>query len=188
MHGWEVGARRSKAPLRLADKSPLAKVLVRADADGGVARSLRVSFGCSARDDHDVLVIGSGPGEWSMLGAPGTAAAITARLEQVPDDGLVSVFDETHGRALLRIGGATASDVLSKLCAIDLSDNVTPDGTAFRSSLARVVTDVVRDDADGERSYLLGCERSYGRYLFDALIDAGAEYGVDVDGSLYPGV
>ena len=33
-----------------------------------------------------------------------------------------------------------------------------------------------------ERSYLLHCERSVGQYLFDALLDAGAEFGVEVDG------
>jgi glycine cleavage system aminomethyltransferase T len=41
---------------------------------------------------------------------------------------------------------------------------------------------VVRDDRDGEISYLLHCERSSGQYLFDALIDAGDEFGIEVDG------
>jgi sarcosine oxidase gamma subunit len=76
--------------------------------------------------------------------------------------------------------------VLAKVCAIDLADPVTPDGAAFRSSVARVVTDVTRDDqarpSGTVPSYLLGCERSYGQYLFDALLDAGTEFGIDTDG------
>jgi sarcosine oxidase subunit alpha len=40
----------------------------------------------------------------------------------------------------------------------------------------------IRDDAGGTRSYLLHCERSVGQYLFDALLKAGAEYGLTVDG------
>ena len=59
---------------------------------------------------------------------------------------------------------------------------MTPDGAAFRSSVAKVVTDVVRDDEDGSPSYLLHCERSYGQYLFDALLDAGDEFGVEISG------
>nr|MBA3490470.1 hypothetical protein [Rubrobacteraceae bacterium]MDQ3437616.1 hypothetical protein [Actinomycetota bacterium] len=73
-------------------------------------------------------------------------------------------------------------------CAIDLADDVTPDGAAFRSSVAKLVTDVVRDDIGGERSYMLHCERSSGQYLFDALIDAGDEFGIEVDGFVDPGI
>jgi glycine cleavage system aminomethyltransferase T len=54
--------------------------------------------------------------------------------------------------------------------------------------VARLVTDVVRDDIDGARSYLLHCETSSGRYLFEALLDAGGEFGIDVDGFSEPGV
>jgi heterotetrameric sarcosine oxidase gamma subunit len=105
----------------------------------------------------------------------------------VQDEGLVSVFDATHGRAIMRITGAKAPDLLAKVCAIDLADEVTPNGAAFRSSVAKLVTDVVREDSGGSRSYLLHCERSSGQYLFDALIDAGHEFGIEVDGFVDPG-
>ena len=51
-----------------------------------------------------------------------------------------------------------------------------PDGSALRGSVAGVVTDIIRDDVDGTRSYLVHCERSSGQYLWDTLLDAGAEY------------
>jgi hypothetical protein len=57
---------RSAAALRLADASPLAKLSVRADADGRFARALDVPFLRSRRED-DVLIVGSGPGEWLLL-------------------------------------------------------------------------------------------------------------------------
>jgi heterotetrameric sarcosine oxidase gamma subunit len=181
-YGWEVSARSSDADLRIMDCTPLAKVLVRAAADGGVARALGVPFGRAARDEHGTLVVGSGPGEWLLLDPPGTAAEVAGRVEEMPDEGLVSVFDATHGRALVRLTGEQAPDMLAKVCGIDFSDEVTPDGAAFRSSVAKLVTDVVRDDLDGERSYLLHCERSSGQYLFDALLDAGDEFGIEIDG------
>ena len=186
-HGWEVSARRSAAELKIIDCTPLAKTLVLASTDGELARTLGVPFGHAARDAHGTLVVGSGPGEWLLLSTPGTGAAITERVEQIKDDGLVSVFDATHGRALVRITGARAPDLLAKVCAIDFSEAATPNGAAFRSSVAKLVTDVVRDDRDGERSYLLHCERSSGQYLFDALIDAGDEYDIEVDGFVDPG-
>jgi heterotetrameric sarcosine oxidase gamma subunit len=81
-----------------------------------------------------------------------------------------------------RLTGPDAARALATLCAIDLRDRVTPDGAAFRSMVANVSTDVVRDDVDGVASYLLHCERTSGQYLFDALLDACAEFGGDVNG------
>ena len=185
-HGWEVSTRRTDADPRIMDCTPLAKVLVLASPSGGVARALGVPFGRTARDEHGTLVVGSGPGEWLLLGPPGASAALAGRVKEVSDEGLVSVLDATHGRALMRITGARTVDLLAKVCGIDLSEEVTPDGAAFRSSVAKLVTDVVRDDCDGERSYLLHCERSSGQYLFDALIDAGDEFGIEVEGFAAP--
>ncbi|MFC5995744.1 sarcosine oxidase subunit gamma [Pseudonocardia hispaniensis] len=189
-HGWEVSGARSTAALTIADETPMAKVAVRAPFDGAVARLLGVGFGRAARGPADLhaqgpaaaLVIGSGPGEWLVLAAPGTAPALRDRLETlVAGTGeFASVIDLTHGRALLRLRGAEVPAMLAKVCAIDLSDDVIADGAAFRSSVARLVTDVVRDDVDGVPSYLLHCERSSGQYLFDALLDAGAEFGIEV--------
>lgn len=180
-HGWEVSTRRSTAALRITDCTPLDKLLVRAPADGVVAGALAVAFGRAARDGRDVLVVGSGPGEWTLLARPGSGAA-AASAAALPGGELTSVVDVTSGRALIRVTGADAAAMLAKVCAVDLADAVTPDGAAFRSSVAKLVTEVVRDDLDGERSYLLHCERSYGQHLFDALLDAGAESVIDVDG------
>ena len=186
-HGWEVSARRSAADLKIIDCTPLAKVLVLASTEGELARALRVPFGRAARDAYETLVVGSGPGEWLLLAEPGTSAAVTQRVEEVKGERLVSVFDATHARALVRITGARTPDLLAKVCAIDFADGVTPNEAAFRSSVAKLETDVVRDDSGGSRSYLLHCERSSGQYLFDALIDAGHEFGIEVDGFVDPG-
>ena len=82
----------------------------------------------------------------------------------------------------MRLAGAAAAALLAKICAIDFSDGVTPDGAAFRSSVAKLVAEVVRHDCDGEPAYLLQCDRAFGQYLFDAVLDAGTEFGIEVDG------
>ena len=180
--GWEVSDHRATTDLRLADLTPLAKVLVRARPDGRAADEIAVPFGRAARDAAGLLVVGSGPGEWTVLGPAGSSAGLVSRFGALADDGLVTATDITHGRALLRLTGPDAARLLAKVCASDLHDSVTPDGSALRSSVAKLVTDLVRDDRAGTPSYLLHCERSSGRYLHEALLDAGKEFGIDADG------
>ncbi|WP_232664068.1 FAD-dependent oxidoreductase [Pseudonocardia sp. TRM90224] len=171
----------------VTDLSHLTKVHVRAPHGGAVGAALGIAFGRAVRDEHGALVVGSGPGEWLVLAEPtdvGAAERVAAKVD-VPDE-FVSVVDLTHGRAMLRIAGPRAADVLAKVCAIDLSDDVTPDGAALRTSIAKVVTDLVRTDLartdlPGERGFVLHCERSSGQYLLDALLDAGEEFGIQFD-------
>ncbi len=196
--GWAVGDRVTGAALTLADLGPLAKVAVRAAPDGRVARSLGPAFGRSQRDGTGALVVGSGPGEWLVLGAPGTQDALRERLAGLvaADGEFASVVDLTYGRALMVLRGAQAPDVLAKVCAIDLSEDSVPNGAALRTSVAKLVTDLVREDttAPGEvteggelvPTYLLHCERSSGQYLYDALLDAGAEFDIVTDGFPWP--
>jgi heterotetrameric sarcosine oxidase gamma subunit len=172
--GWEVSAIRADgADLTLTDCTPLAKVAVASRQPG--FRGVR--FGRAARQEDGTLVVGSGPGEWLLVGPPGQAAALAGPIG--PD---ASYVDLTHGRALVRLTGHRAPDVLARLCAVDLDDELVPDGAALRTAVATVATDIVRDDRDGTRSYLLHCERSVGQYLFSSLLRAGAEYGLAVDG------
>lgn len=188
--GWETTARHATGGLRLTDLGPLVKLTVRGPADGSVRTALGASFGRTARPRGGplagALVVGSGPGEWLVLGAPGTGGDLLAGVGSIVADSeeFASVVDVTHGRALMRLTGEATPLLLSKVCAIDLADRVVPNGSAFRSSVARIVTDVVRDDradgAAGTRSYLLHCERSSGQYLADSLVDAGIEYGIEV--------
>jgi len=189
--GWEVSGCRARAGLTLTDCTPLAKVGVRAPVGGRAAAELTAPFGRAARDPGGILVVGSGPGEWLMLAAPGQAAALIGRAEELasrcPGE-LITATDLTHGRALIRLSGPRGADVLRKVCGIDVSDGITPDGAAFRTSVAAVATDVIRDDAGGALSYLLHCERSSGAYLFGELLAAGSEFGIEIDGFTPPGI
>ncbi len=195
--GWVVSGSRSGAALTLTDCTPLAKVAVRAGPDGAMARDLGVPFGSAARQslaagtsDDEVLVVGSGPGEWLVLAAPGQQAGLVGLLSSLAgdQDEPVSVVDMTHGRALIRIAGERSADLLAKECAVDLGERTFPPGAALRSAVAGLATDLVRDDRGGTRSYLLHCERSSGQYLYDSLLDAGAEFGAETDGFVLPGI
>jgi heterotetrameric sarcosine oxidase gamma subunit len=179
---WEVSGRRSPATLRLADLSALAKVQVRSRTQNDGL--MGVPFGQAERDGSGNLVIGEGPGEWLALGPSGRERAIRSRLDAIGGASFTTVTDLTHGYALGRLTGEQARAVLSKLCPVDLSARNAPNGTVFRTLFAGLVACVVRDDVNGVLSYLCYCERSSGQYLFDVIMDAGSEFGIDADG--YP--
>lgn len=179
--GWMVSGRRSAADLTMVDLAPVAKVGVRADPSGSMSEALETMVGSA-------VVTCAAPGEWLVLAAPEDRIALVAELEQMArgTGDFVTVVDLTHGRALMRLTGHHAAGVLAKECAVDLSDRGCPDGRSLRTRIAGLAVDVVRDDRTRVPSYLLHCERSSGQYLFDVLLEAGAEHGIDVDGFRSP--
>jgi heterotetrameric sarcosine oxidase gamma subunit len=182
--GWEVSKAQSSAPIRLTDLTPLTKILIRTSVASPMGATLRCGFGRSVRNPAGQLVAGTGPDEWLVIAPASSAATVFATLHGSDQSELATVLDVTHGGVLFRLTGADADRVLEKVCAIDFSDAITPDGAVFRSSVVKVTTDVVRDDLDGVRSYLLHSDRASGQYQFDALLDVGAEFNIGVDG--YP--
>ena len=178
--GWEVSLARAVAPVNLVDSTPLAKVLVRVAPGGAVAGLLDTPFGTARRDSAGFLIVGSGPGEWLLLGPPDTAAWLVDEWSAVADDEFVTVIDVTSGRAALRLTGSPSASLLAKVCALDLTPAA--HGSAFRSSVAKVTSQIVRDDQGASPSYLLLCDRSFGSYLADALLDAGREFGIAMAG------
>jgi sarcosine oxidase gamma subunit len=101
------------------------------------------------------LTFSVAPGEWVLVGSSGEV-------------------DLTHVRAMFRIRGPRATAILAHLCSIDLGDTMTPNGAAARTLVAGVATEVVRDDADGDPSYLLLMSRSFARHTWDRLVAVGS--------------
>ena len=161
----------------VADAASTTKVQVRAGADTTAAAALSVSYGSSQHRPDGALVCGTRPDEWTIYGDAGQAAAISATI---PTEGFVTVIDITHGRAMLRISGSNATSALSKICNLDLGNELTPNGAVFSASVGGVGCDLVRDDQNGQTSFLIGCERSFGRFLFIAVADACTEFGVQI--------
>jgi heterotetrameric sarcosine oxidase gamma subunit len=163
------------AELTLTDCSPMAKVLIHANPSGALADQLAVPFGRSRRDDG-TLILRVRPAQWLLFADSGRDRELVEHWEVAATQTgeFVSVIDVTSGRTLLRLTGESSPALLAKICALDL--DTASDGSALRSSVAEVNAEIVRDDADGRRSYLLACERSYGQFLTEAINDAGEEF------------
>jgi heterotetrameric sarcosine oxidase gamma subunit len=154
------------------------KVLVHAPADGMLAGLLGVGFGQAHRRGDGTLVLRVQPRQWLLFAAPGRAPELVEEWQAAAGDEFVSVLNVTSGRALFRLTGEQGPALLAKVCALDLER--APDGSAQRSSVAKVTAEIVRDDAPaGRRSFLVACDRSFGPYLFGVLADAGAEFSID---------
>jgi len=191
--GWEVSARRSSSLLRLIDCSLCEKILVRGSHESPWAKALDIQPGRSRHGPSGQLIAAIAPEQWLFLGDPGTRLSIADPA--AADGGSVgpplTPVSVTHANALMRLSGSDSARVLSKLCGINFTDTATSNGSALRTSIARVVVSLIRDDLavavgarhdDSIRSYFVMCERSAGQYLFNVLLDAGQEFGIDVQG------
>lgn len=104
--------------------------------------------------------------------APMTAA----RLEAALDGEFATVAVVSDARALIRVSGAQARDVLAKLMPVDFADF--PVGTLRRSRAAQVAAAVWRSS---ETEWSLVCFRSVTGYLWEALATVsqpGGEVGL----------
>lgn len=162
--------------LVLSDESATTKMIIRADNETVAAAQLGAPFG-SSRESGGALICGQRPTEWLVLGVADTVDRFAETIDRT---GHVSIIDHTHSRALFRLTGAAATSLLEKVCSLDWSDAMTPDGSVVSASVAKVGCDIIRNDRDGPPSYLVACDRSFAQYLFDAIIDAGQEFGIGV--------
>lgn len=116
----------------------------------------------TSKGTGDDLVWSVSPGEWTVLG-------------KEPDRETV---DLTHVRAMFRLTGVDAADLVNRVCSLDLSDGVFPNGAAARTLFAGVATEIVRDDQNEVLSYLIVPSSSFKRYIREVMEDAGAEFAL----------
>ncbi|MDH3293737.1 MAG: hypothetical protein OER95_05395 [Acidimicrobiia bacterium] len=158
----------SDSTVAVAPVHPQSVVIVR--ASGGQGES--VPFGTSRRDG-DVVVCGIRPGETMIVGRPDAVATHVSGTDILDRSGTVDIG---HSRSVFEVSGLQATKALEKVCSLDWSDAMMPDGACGSASVAKIGCDVIRSDDDGRPRYLLLCDRSLGQYLYECLVDAAAEF------------
>jgi dimethylglycine dehydrogenase len=130
-------------------------------------------FTVANMDDEDFLVIGSGIAEdYHMRWFE----------SHLPDDGSVDVEPLNLGLLGLSIAGPKARDVLAKLTHLDVSDEAMPFMSIREMDLGMAPAIVGRVSYTGDLGYEIWMRPEYQRYLFDALMEAGAEFGISLFG------
>lgn len=124
-------------------------------------------------DDEEFLLIGSGIAEdyhmrWfeSLL----------------PEDGSVTVNALNLGLVGLSIAGPKARDVLAKLTHLDVSNEAFPFMDIREMDLGMAPAIVGRVSYTGDLGYEIWMKPEYQRYLFEAIMAAGAEFGISLFG------
>ncbi len=104
-------------------------------------------------------------------------------LTQSVGDSDTTVTDVTHGRFELRVVGPAAPVLLSKVCGLDVDSRAFPSGTAMQASVAKMAQLVIRSDLGELPAYRLVGGRALGAYVWDTLMEAGQELGVEPIGA-----
>ena len=116
-----------------------------------------------------------------LISSPGTASAVQSRLEAVTQPAAASacihLTDVTSSFTAMQVAGPRSPDLLRKLTALDLRPAQFSDLSCAQGSLANVHTLIIRADMQTHLSYQVYCGREFGEYLWEALLDAGQEFG-----------
>ena len=116
------------------------------------------------------------------------SAGATQRLDHdwlkkhMPDDRSVSFTDLTNSMGVLVLAGPRSRDVLQKLTRTDLSSAAFPWLSAQQIDVHLAPSIAARVNFVGELGWELHHPIEYQNHIFDALMDAGAEFGLKTFG------
>ena len=141
------------------------------------------------RQDDGALLVRLAPNEFLVLGEearPYPCIEKLAKGDKFPSksSGLEKPFlvPRQYSQIWFRLIGGQGIDTLAKLCAIDFRASSANDFQIAQTSLARLNAIVIRDDLDGIPGFHILADTASAEYLWDCLIDAGAEHSIRVVG------
>jgi dimethylglycine dehydrogenase len=130
-------------------------------------------FTLAALEDEEFLLIGSGIAEdYHMRWFE----------SHLPEDGSVEIDALNLGLLGLSIAGPKAREVLQKLTHLDLSDAAFPFMAVREIDLGMASVILGRVSYTGDLGYEIWMKPEYQRYLFDAIMAAGEEFGISLFG------
>ena len=159
----------------------LAQIGIRTQTPEGRAAAASVLVGSlpeapntTAAQSGEQSVLWLGPGEWLVVGPPGTEAALEAALGAALAGGLGAVVDLSANRTTLELRGPHARDVLAKGCALDLHPRSFTPGCCAQTMVGRAA--VILEQSDNEPTYRLFVRGSFAGYLAAWLSDGLEEF------------
>ncbi len=145
----------------------------------------RARYGVICNDEGVVLDDGVGARlgeeEWYMTTTSSGAAAVFELIQWWMQAGWgkgVHLTDLTEAFAAFNLAGPQSRAVLQELTQADLSNEAFPYMHARQAAVAGVPCRLLRLGFTGELSYEIHCPAGYGLHLWEALMAAGAQFGI----------
>ncbi len=173
----DCGAETDERNPRITERSGLGQVNLRGNsADEGFCQAVEATLGLTLPEAGQsatagpVTVLWLGPDEWLVVTDNG-ADALVGSLGHALKGLDVAVTDVSDARAVIRLVGTTARDVLAKGCTVDLHPRVFGPGQVVQSTLAKA--DVILYQVTGDDlAFHIHVGRSFAEYLWWWLEDA----------------
>lgn len=131
-----------------------------------------VSAGSSSR------ALWLGPNEWLVVAPLGESAGLAGALRGALGGQHAAVNEIGDARMVISLKGKNSREVIMKGCPLDLHPGTFGPMRCAQSRLAKA--NVIIEQRDDQPSYDLYVMRSFARYLWQWLEDAGREYGVAI--------
>ena len=122
-----------------------------------------------------VLYAWNGPGQWLVESAEHRPGELIEAIETTLRPHGASTTDLSHARTVVQVSGAAATDLLAKLCPIDVEIMRAGDSAATLAGPFNV--QVVKT---GDEEFRLYVFRSFGLAMWEMLLDEAAEFGGEV--------
>jgi sarcosine oxidase subunit alpha len=90
----------------------------------------------------------------------------------------VYLTDITQGLAAVNLAGPKAREIMARVTELDCSNDAFKYLDGKRASIAGVPCLILRIGFVGELGYEIHCPSAHGEHLWDALLDAGAAFGI----------
>lgn len=172
--GIVVSERRALSVLQVSAFAPAA-----AQAAAALAAALELPTPAqnqiSGDADRNLRCIG--PGVWLVVG-PSALLPNAATLDTQLSD-VATVVDLSHARCALQLRGPAATRTIAKYCGLDLDPSVFPVGSASNTRFGHIGMHLAC--LDNQPTFELLVFRGYAEFVFEALCDAAAEFGLRVN-------
>jgi aminomethyltransferase len=144
--------------------------------DGGVIYSSMCTADGGMLDDLTCYRL-AGDHYW-LVATPSRSDVINQWVSEHARDLNAIVTDIVPGTGYASVQGPKSREILSKLTDADLSTAALPYYCLTRTTVAEVPAVVSRTGYSGELGYELYYSRDYAEHMWDALLAAGAEFGM----------
>lgn len=124
-----------------------------------------------------LAMIGYAPQQWLAIAEGDKGRALLARIAADLSE-LAAIVDQSDAKAMLRVSGCRARDLLAKGCALDLHPRAFQPQDAATTQIALIPCQLWQ--LDEAPSFELAVPLSYARSFWSWLAASAAEYGYEV--------